>query len=56
MVTALAALATRGYSGRLSTALSVTALAPIAAAFALGVPGEFGAANMVLAAAGVTAW
>ncbi|WP_422742831.1 type VII secretion integral membrane protein EccD [Mycobacterium sp. WMMD1722] len=43
-------------SPRLATALGVAALAPVAAAFAFAVPGEFGAAQVLLAAAGVTAW
>jgi type VII secretion integral membrane protein EccD len=55
-LTVLGALLTRARSPRLATALSVTALGPIAAAFALAVPGEFGAAQTLLAAAGVTAW
>ena len=55
-LTVLGALLTRSRSARLATALSVTALAPIATAFALAVPGEFGAAQVLLAAAGVTAW
>ena len=52
----LAALLTRTRLPEFSVALSIAALAPIAAAFALAVPGEFGAANVVLGAAGVTAW
>jgi type VII secretion integral membrane protein EccD len=55
-LTVLGALLTRARSPRLATALSVTALGPIAASFALAVPGEFGAAQTLLAAAGVTAW
>jgi type VII secretion integral membrane protein EccD len=55
-LTVLGGLVTRARSPRLATALSVTALAPIATAFALAVPGEFGAAQVLLAAAGVTAW
>jgi type VII secretion integral membrane protein EccD len=55
-LTVLGALLTRARSPRLATALSVTALVPIATAFALAVPGEFGAAQILLAAAGVTAW
>ncbi len=35
---------------------AVAALVPIAAAFTLAVPGEFGAAQLLLGAAGVTAW
>jgi type VII secretion integral membrane protein EccD len=52
----LAAFLVRAQSDRLATALSVTALAPIAAALGLAVPGEFGASQVLLAAAGVTAW
>ena len=51
-----AALLSRARSPRLATALAVTALSPVAAAFALAVPGEFGAPNILLAAAGVAAW
>lgn len=43
-------------SERTGMALSMAALAPIGAALALAVPGKFGAAQLVLAAAGVTAW
>lgn len=56
IATVLAALSTRGRSAALATALAVTALVPVAAAFALGVPGDFGAASILLAAAGVSAW
>lgn len=52
----LGALLANASSPRLGTALSVTALVPIAAAFALAVPGDFGAAQLLLAAAGVAAW
>lgn len=55
VATVLAALLARVRSP-LATALAVTALAPVAAAFALAVPGDLGAAQLVLAAAGVTAW
>jgi type VII secretion integral membrane protein EccD len=54
--TVLAALLSRIRSPRLATALSVTALAPVAAALAAAVPGDFGAPQLILAAAGVTAW
>lgn len=54
--TVLAPLLTGNRWPRLSTALAVTALAPLAAAFALAVPGEFSAPQVLLAAAGVTAW
>ena len=56
VLTVLAAMLTRTRSPRLATALSVTALVPIAAALGLAVPGEFGASAVLLAAAGVTAW
>jgi type VII secretion integral membrane protein EccD len=55
-LTVLASLLTRARSPRLATALAVTALAPVAAAFALTVPGDFSASSVLLAAAGVTAW
>lgn len=55
-VVALVALAARPRSARVFTGLSAAALVPIAAAFALAVPGEFGAAQVLLAAAGVAAW
>ncbi len=45
-----------GRTPKLSTALSITALVPIAAALGLAVPGESGASQILLAAAGVTAW
>ena len=41
---------------RTGMALSIAALVPIGAALALAVPGKFGAAQLMLAAAGVTAW
>ncbi|MDV3125742.1 type VII secretion integral membrane protein EccD [Mycobacterium sp. 21AC1] len=56
VATVIGALSTRGRSPALATALAVTALIPVTAAFALAVPGEFGAPNVLLAAAGVTAW
>lgn len=55
-VTVLAALLTRTPFPRFATAMSVAALAPIAAALALAVPGEFGPSQVLLAAAGVAAW
>jgi len=54
--TVVAALVSRIRSPRLATALAVTGLVPVAAAFLLAVPGEFGAAQILLAAAGVAAW
>jgi len=56
VVAVLAALVARTRSAGPAAALSVCALAPVAAAFAMGVPGGFGAPNVLLAAAGVTAW
>lgn len=53
-LTALAGLLVRPRGT--GTALSITALAPIGAALALAVPGKFGAAQLMLVAAGVTAW
>jgi type VII secretion integral membrane protein EccD len=41
---------------RAGAALSAGALVPVAAALALAVPGSFGAAQVTLATAGVTAW
>ena len=43
-------------SARAAQALSITALVPIAAVLALEVPGRFGPAQLLLAAAGATAW
>ncbi|MBE1551560.1 type VII secretion integral membrane protein EccD [Mycobacterium sp. OAS707] len=54
--TVVAALVSRLRSSRVATALAVAGLAPVAAAFLLAVPGEFGPAQVLLAAAGVTAW
>lgn len=56
VLTVLGALLARPASARLATALAVAALAPVAGAFALAVPGDFGAAHIVLSAAGVAAW
>jgi type VII secretion integral membrane protein EccD len=56
LLIALAGLLTRLRSPRAGLALSIAALVPIAAAFTLAVPGRFGPAQVVLAAAGVTAW
>ncbi|BAX90655.1 ESX-3 secretion system protein EccD3 [Mycobacterium shigaense] len=55
-LTAVAGLLVTARSERTGTALSIAALVPIAAACALAVPGKFGAAQLMLAAAGVTAW
>ncbi|ORX00171.1 type VII secretion integral membrane protein EccD [Mycolicibacillus trivialis] len=56
LLTAGAALVGRARSGRVALALSVTALAPIAAACILAVPGVFGPAHLVFGAAGALAW
>ena len=56
LLTVLAALLTWGRSPGLGSALAVTALVPVATALALAVPGEFGPSQVLLAAAGVTAW
>jgi len=55
-LTAVIGLLVAGRSSRTGSALSITALVPIGAALALAVPGTFGPAHLVLAAAGVTAW
>src|SRR6185312_10998387 len=55
-VIAVTSLVVRTRSAGAGIALSITALAPIAAALALAVPGKFGAAPLMLAAAGVAAW
>lgn len=55
-LTAIVGLLITARSARTGMALSIAALAPIAAALALAVPGEFGPAQLTLAAAGVTAW
>lgn len=55
-VTALAAVLLTARSERPGTVLSVAALVPVAGALALAVPGRFGPAQVLLAAAGVTAW
>jgi type VII secretion integral membrane protein EccD len=54
VLTVLASLAARSPSA--AVALSITALAPIAAVGTLAVPGGFGPANLTLGAAGFTAW
>jgi type VII secretion integral membrane protein EccD len=54
VLTVAAGLVVRSQRG--GAALSVGALVPIAAALVLAVPGSFGAAQVTLAAAGVTAW
>lgn len=55
-VTAVAALSLRARRHPFAVGLSIVALVPVAAAFALAVPGEFGPAQVTLAAAGVAAW
>jgi type VII secretion integral membrane protein EccD len=56
VLTAAAGLLIWSRSLRAGVALSIVALVPIGAALALAVPGKFGPAQLVLAAAGVTAW
>ena len=56
LVAVVGALLLRARDRRGAVAVSITALIPIAAAFILAVPGDFGAAHLLLAAAGVTAW
>ncbi len=49
-------LVLRSRTARTGLVLSIAALVPIGAALALAVPGRFGPAQVLLAAAGVTAW
>jgi type VII secretion integral membrane protein EccD len=56
VLVALAGLLSRVRSPRTGVAVSSAALVPIAAALALAVPGAFGPAQVMLAAAGVAAW
>ncbi|MDR3662743.1 MAG: type VII secretion integral membrane protein EccD [Mycobacterium sp.] len=56
LLTAVAALLTKPAEPRLSTALGLTALLPIGTAFAMAVPGDSGAARLLLGAAAVAAW
>ena len=53
---AVAGLLIAARSARTGLALSIAALVPIGAALVLAVPGRFGPAQLMLAAAGVTAW
>jgi len=55
-LTALTGLLIAARSARTGLALSIAALVPIGAALVLAVPGRFGPAQLMLAAAGVTAW
>jgi type VII secretion integral membrane protein EccD len=55
-VTAIAGLFITPRSERTGMVLSIAALVPIGAALVLAVPGKFGPAQLMLAAAGVTAW
>ncbi len=55
-VAVVAALSLHARSAQSTAWLSIAAQLPVAAAFALAVPGEFGSAQVMLAAAGVTAW
>jgi type VII secretion integral membrane protein EccD len=52
----IAALVLRARSSASARDVSIAALVPVAAVFGLAVPGEFGPAQVMLAAAGVTAW
>nr|WP_323848559.1 type VII secretion integral membrane protein EccD [Mycolicibacterium mucogenicum] len=56
VLTVAAALLTRPAMPRLATALSLAALLPVGAAFALAVPGPSGPATLLLGAAAVAAW
>lgn len=56
VLTVLAAWVSRNRSTVTALTLSITALAPIAAASTLIVPGRFGPAQLMLGAAAVTAW
>jgi type VII secretion integral membrane protein EccD len=56
VVTAVTSLVVRTRSAGAGIALSIAALVPIGAALALAVPGKFGPAQLLLAAAGVAAW
>lgn len=55
-LTAVVGLLVTARSARTGAALSIAALVPVAAALTLAVPGKFGPAQVMLAAAGVTAW
>jgi len=55
-VTAVAALLLRARAQDAAVEVAIATLAPIGAAFYLAVPGDLGAAQVLLAAAGVTAW
>ncbi|RFD24716.1 type VII secretion integral membrane protein EccD3 [Mycobacterium uberis] len=52
----LGGLALRSRAAHIGMVLFIAALVPIGAALALAVPGRFGPAQVLLAAAGVTAW
>jgi type VII secretion integral membrane protein EccD len=54
--TVVAALLLRARSHVAAAEVSIVALVPIAAAFVLAIPGDIGAAQILLASAGVTAW
>jgi len=55
-VAVVAALSLPARSAQSTAWLLIAAQLPVTAAFALAVPGEFGSAQVMLAAAGVTAW
>jgi type VII secretion integral membrane protein EccD len=52
----LASLVVAARSPKYGVALQITALAPVAAAFAFAVPGDLGTPQLLLGAAGGTAW
>ncbi|MGB8403029.1 MAG: type VII secretion integral membrane protein EccD [Mycobacterium sp.] len=56
VLTVVGALLSRPSEPGLSTALSLTALAPVGVALALAVPGDSWPTRLLLGAAGVTAW
>ncbi|MUL76243.1 type VII secretion integral membrane protein EccD [Mycobacterium sp. CBMA226] len=56
VLTVAAALLTRPAMPRFATELSLAALLPVAAAFALAVPGPAGPAGLLLGAAAIAAW
>jgi type VII secretion integral membrane protein EccD len=56
LVAVIAALLLRSRDRTTGLQLSIAAVVPIAASFAVAAPAPFGAAHLLLAAAGVTAW
>ncbi|OBH02460.1 type VII secretion integral membrane protein EccD [Mycobacterium sp. E2699] len=55
-LTGVVGLLATARSARTGMALTIAALVPLGAALVLAVPGRFGPAHLMLAAAGVTAW